>query len=658
VRSTDLIGPLLVSLTLAVFFPILSHGFVSYDDFEDVVWHPQVRPGLTLESVGAAFSTPYRSTWHPLTVISLQIDREIWGEGAGGYHLTNLLLHQTSVLLLFFALSRMTGSAWRSAFVAGVFAIHPLHVESVAWAVERKDVLSGLFWMLTLYAYAGYAERPGPARYLGVLLGLALGLLAKPMLVTLPLVLLLLDYWPLRRLRRWASPTAANSRFLGRPVLEKLPMLALVAAVCAITVAAQRAGGSMGLLPGLTLPLRLANAVHAYGAYLANSLWPAGLAVFYPHPISALPMGEVAASGLVLAVVSAAVVLRARAQPAGLVGWLWYLGTLVPVIGIVQVGLQARADRYMYLPLIGLSILVAWVSADLLGRRRIGRLALGVAGTAALGALAICAATQVSHWRSSVALFEHALAVTEGNHVAHAHLAGAMLKQGRIDRAEFHAREAVRLGPGFVGNQMALAKVSERRGDLDGLIRSYRAMLEIDPDLDGVETIHHELGFALIRVGHYAAARPHLERVLASNPELPHVIVGLALVAEKAGRREAAVRRYQEALSGTPGMRFAANNLTRILAACDDERTCDPEQAVRIAEAAVRALGRPDVVLLNALAAAYRAAGRPADAERAAVRAVLAAEASGESADARSYTLDQLFRDLGVTFTFEAAAAP
>jgi tetratricopeptide (TPR) repeat protein len=634
------VGGLLVLLTLIVFFPTLEHPFVAYDDVADILEHPQVRAGLTLESAAQAFTTPVGAHWYPLTVLSLQLDRELWGDRAAGYHLTNLVLHELAVLVLFAALARMTGAVGRSAFVAAVFAIHPLHVESVAWAVERKDVLSGLFWMLGLLAYARYAERPGARRYLAVLLCLALGLLAKPMLVTFPCVLLLLDWWPLGRLRGGAARRLPDARRLARALLEKLPLFALAAAVAAITLATQRVAA--GHLPGLSLGLRVANAIHATGVYLVQGFWPTGLAVFYPHPLAAIPVAEVAASALALAAVTLAALAAAPSRPYLLVGWLWYLGTLVPVSGLVQVGLQARADRYTYIPLIGVAIAVAWGAADIARGRRA---ALAGCGLAAVAALAAVASAQVSHWRDSRALFEHALAVTEGNHVVHALLARELLAQGRVDAAERHAREAVRLGPQIVTNQLALIEVLRRQGAESELVERYRAVLELEPELPGVELIHHELGFALLRAERYAEARPHLERTLAGNPDLPHVHVGLALVAEAAGRPDDAVREYREALARVPNLRFAANNLARILATCDGAGPCDPPEAVSVAEAALRARREPDPVLLATLAFAYRAAGRPADAERAAAQA---ADAPGGPPAADRHPLGVLFRDLGV----------
>ncbi len=643
-RARASISALLVAATFALYLPVLGHEFVSYDDDVEVIDNPHVRAGLSPRSVFRAFSTPSAGVhWMPLTTLSFQIDFELWGLQPAGYHLTNVVLHALGTLLLFLALARMTGSTWKSAFVAAVFAVHPLHVESVAWAAERKDVLSGLFWMLSLYTYARYAERPeSRVRYAVLLFCVALGLLSKPMVVTLPLALLLLDYWPLGRLRVSPGRRLPDRAAWRRPLLEKLPMLVLAAGVSAVTLSLQRTG-AMGHLDALTFDLQLANAIHSYAVYVLDSFWPRGLAVLYPHPLASLPAGEVVVSGVFLLAVTFAVARSAASVPDAVVGWLWFLITLLPVIGLVQVGLHARADRYMYVPLIGLSMIVAWGAADLAAHWRWGAFALRAAAIGAVSTLALVASAQVSYWRDSVALFERAVAVTANNAVMHGHLSAALLERGRLLDAEHHAREATRIAPDEVTSHLPMAAVLEARGDLDALIRRYERILRIDTSFGAVDVVHANLGFALIQAGRFAEARPHLERAV-SSPVLPeYKYVGLALIASGLDRPEDAMRYYREALELNPRMRFAANNLAWILATSEDAGLRDPEESVRIAEAALRDGNGSDPVLLNTLAAGYEAAGRPEEAATAAARA---AAAAGHADVPRTYPISQRFLDL------------
>jgi tetratricopeptide (TPR) repeat protein len=642
------LAALLVGITFIVYLPVLGHEFVSYDDYEDVIDNPLVRAGLSASSAMETFSTPSnRAHWFPMTTISLQIDFELWGPQPAGYHLTNVVLHTLAALMLFLAFTRMTGSPGKAGFVAAVFAVHPLHVESVAWAAERKDVLSGLFWMLALYTYALYAERPqSRLRYAALLLWTCLGLLSKPIVVTLPFALLLLDYWPLGRLRRGPGRWLPEPASWRRPLLEKLPMWVLAACSSALTFALQRAAGAMGHLDGLTFDLRLANAIHSTAIYVLDSFWPRGLAVLYPHPVASLSLAEVAASAVFLLAVTLAVARCAASRPYAVVGWLWFLITLVPVIGLVQVGLQARADRYMYLPLIGLSLIVAWGAADLGSRWRWGGLALRAAAIAVVTGLTLAAATQVSYWRDSIALYERAIAVTENNAIMHGHLAAALLERDRVFEAEHHAREAIRIAPDDVRSHIRMAEVLAARGDLDGLIRRYERILRMETSFSAVDLVHSNLGFALIRAGRFAEARPHLERTLSSDFQNAHNFVGMALIAAANGQMAEAARFYRDALALDPDMRFAANGLARILATAGSAELRDPEGAIRVAEAALLDCGGSDPVLLHTLAIAYEAAGRPQEAARARARAAEAAKAAGFEVVPSSYPIDQLFLDI------------
>ncbi len=450
-RRTLVTGLGLVALTVLLYWPTLDHRWLNYDDDIYITDSLELQRGLTPEGLGWAFSTFQGANWFPLTRLSWMLDTEIWGLDAGGFHATSLALHALNGLLLFLALSKLTGCLGRSAFVAAVFAVHPLHVESVAWAAARKDPLSGLFFMLALLAYASGAPRaPVLRQHVAVFVCAALGLLSKAIVVTLPAVLLLLDEWPLGRLRRRDAPERWDPGRIGSAVREKLPLVALVVAAGVVTIVAQRAGGAVASLEQVPFPLRASNAVVATVAYLGKALWPTQLAIFYPHPSDALSGWQVAFSAALLLAVTALLLAVARRHPYGLVGWLWYLATLAPVIGLVQVGSQAMADRYTYLPLIGLSIVVAWGVPDLMGNLRWRRLVLAATASAAIAALTAGTALQLRHWRDSEALFAHALSVTRDNHVANAYLGTALLQQGRTREAIALYSEAVRLRPDFL----------------------------------------------------------------------------------------------------------------------------------------------------------------------------------------------------------------
>ncbi len=432
------------ALAAAVYLPTLGHDWLNYDDDVYITDNPEQQRGLTPEGVAWAFRSFDGANWFPLTRLSWALDWEIYGSSAAGFHATNLILHALTAGVLCLALARLTGSAGRSAFVAAVFAVHPLHVESVAWAAARKDPLSALFFVTALWIYAGRGGRSRRAQ--PALAGcLALGLLAKPIVASLPAVLLLLDGWPLGRLR---PPPAGVG--LRRALVEKLPLLALVAVFGVVAFAAQRAGGALAPIEELPLGARVANALVSYVAYLGKTFWPTGLAVFYPHRGEALPVWQVAGAALVLAAITALALAAARRRPYLTVGWLWYGVTLLPAIGLIQVGSQAMADRYMYLPLIGLTIALAWGACDLAGPGARARAALTTAACVVLAALCVATLLQLRHWRDSEALFRHALEVTQPSSVAHAHLGAALLDQGRVEETLFHFGRAVELEPSFL----------------------------------------------------------------------------------------------------------------------------------------------------------------------------------------------------------------
>jgi len=503
----------LAGLVWAVFAPSLDHGWLNYDDDVYVTANPQLASGLTREGVRWAFTTLHGSNWFPLTWLSWMLDVERQGLDARGFHATNLGLHALATALLFLALCGLTGRPGRSAFVAAVFGLHPLHVESVAWVAARKDPLSGVFFMAALLAYTPGAGRDRPPAQLAlVALCLALGLMAKQTLVTLPCVLLLLDYWPLGRLR---------SGHLRRVVLEKLPLFALAAAGSLAAVWAQRSAGVVADLEQLPLAARLGNALLACATYLGQALWPARLAVFYPHPETGLAGGAVAAALALLVGLSVLAWRARRWQPAVLVGWLWYLGTLVPTLGLVQVGSQARADRYTYLPLVGLALALAWGVPEALARllpdARRRRAALGLGAAACIAALALGTRLQLRHWRDSEALMRHALAVTGDNFIAHAYLGSALLARGATGEAIVHWRESARLAPGYatVANNLAWLLATQRdphHRDPAGAVELASRAVELSGEQPAVLDT---LAAAYASAGRFAEASRLAERALA-----------------------------------------------------------------------------------------------------------------------------------------------
>jgi len=473
----------------AVYGRTAGHSFITFDDEQYVASNPVVQRGLTAGGFAWAFTTTHAANWHPLAWLSHMADAELFGMGAGGHHLVNVLLHAANAVLLFLALGALTGAPARSAFVAALFALHPLHVESVAWVSERKDLLCGTFWILSMGAYAAYAARGGWKRYLPVAACLALALLAKPMAVTLPFVLLLLDFWPLRRVGNVPA---------RRLLLEKVPLLALSLASCVATYLAQQSGGAMSPFP-VPLWARLANAAAAYVAYLGKTLWPAALSVFYPHPwavgMPGLPAWRWVGASLLLLAITALALRAARARPYLATGWLWFLGTLVPVIGLVQAGEQGMADRYTYLPLVGVFIVLAWGIPDLLEERPWKRPALAAAAGAVLVLLALLSFRQAGLWRDTVTLFRHAVAVTENNWMAHNVLGYALEKDGRSAEALEELRESVRIQPNFMKSRYNLGNALLAHGDFDGAIFHFRAATRLSPS--PFSEAHNNLGSAL-----------------------------------------------------------------------------------------------------------------------------------------------------------------
>lgn len=592
----------------ALYAPVAGHSFVDYDDYIYIVNNPNLPGGFTWAKVVAAFTLPYESNWIPLTWLSLQLDYELFGHDPSGYLLENVVLHGLSSVLLFFAFMRMSGALWCSAFVAAAFALHPLHVESVAWAAERKDTLSGLFFMATLLAWARYAREPRPTRYVTVLLLLTLGLLAKPSLVTLPFLLLLLDYWPLGRFRReGGAPGAIDPSRLRGPLLEKLPMLGIVAGVSTATFVVQQSLGAMALGELLPFEMRLMNALDSYVIYVGDSLWPTGLAVFYPHPVLSLSPMVSAAAALLLLVVSVGTLVSASARPYLAVGWLWYLGTLVPVIGLVQVGLQARADRYMYLPLIGLAVLCAWGAADLMGRHRRERRVLVIAAAAALAGMSLVSWLQIGYWRDTRTLFERAAAVTVKNYVAQRTLGDEFLRARDFEAARDQFLAFERSRPRSAVPKFRLGELFEEWGRLELAAVHFEAGLKIDPDDAKALT---GMGVVRMRQEKLDEALVYYRKALALDASDASTHAGAAIASDGLGRVRDAVHYNREALRIDPELATAANNLAWLLATSGDHDLRDPVEATRLAESALQNSEDPEPEILDTLAAAYAADGR------------------------------------------------
>ena len=557
--------------TLAGFWSVLPRTFVNYDDDVYVTANPHVQEGLSAEGIAWALTTTHGSNWHPLTWMSHMLDVQSFGLDAAAHHRTSLVLHAANAVLLFLVLLRMTGALGRSVLVAALFALHPLHVESFAWIAERKDVLSTLFWMVTLLAWLRYLERPGAGRYGVVLLAFAAGLMAKPMPVTLPFALLLLDVWPLGRL-----PVVSVRRTAAwLPLIrEKLPLFAMSAASCVVTVFAQRSGGALQSLEQVPFAERLANALVAYVAYLGKIVWPSSLAVYYPHHHIGLLSAAALSSAIALAAVTFAALRCAGKAPYLATGWLWYLGTLVPVIGLVQVGGQAMADRYTYVPAIGIFIAAVWGIGALVERASArARAAAGVAAAAVLVALAVAARAQVRVWADRTALFTHALAVTSDNWLAHGDLATTLANEGRTNDAVAHLEEAIRIYPRYAEAHYNLGLDLAKLGRTDEAVTEMEAALAIRPDF---AQAHNNLAAILAGEGQIDAALVHLREAIRLDPESEAARYNMGNVLRQTGRPAESIEHYEAALALKPDDVRAIDGLGLALLAVGRAREAIP----------------------------------------------------------------------------------
>ena len=563
----------LVIATVIAFEPMRHNQFVDYDDEDYVTENPQVTRGLTPESFVWAFTTGHASNWHPLTWLSHMLDCQLFGLQPFWHHLINLLFHIANTLLLFWLLKKTTGALWRSAFVAAAFALHPLHVESVAWISERKDVLSSLFWMLTIAFYVRYTEQPNKIRYLLVILIFALGLMAKPMLVTLPFVLLLLDYWPLNRLQ-WpdknnqSSPSESESvtptgcRYsISFLIKEKIPLFVLVILSSIITFIVQQKGGAVA---PAAFSLRILNALVSYMMYIGKIIWPTRLAILYQHPTYHILLWPTAVAIFLLPMITIRISRLSRTYRYLPVGWLWYLGTLVPVIGIIQVGNQAMADRYMYLPSIGIFIILTWGAVDFLAKWHYRKIILGISAVLLLVAMLLCTRAQVRHWRNSLTLFGHTVEVTKGNYIMRTKYGISMLKAGRADEAISQFNEVLKIKPQYSEAKSGLGDSFLTQGKLDEAITSLNEALSTDKKQPEV---YHNLGTAYARKGKLDLAIQNYNEALRQKPNFLGAHLNLAKALMVQGNLDLAVKHCREALRINPHDNQAQQLLNKILAA-------------------------------------------------------------------------------------------
>jgi tetratricopeptide (TPR) repeat protein len=559
-HRTVLVCLLLVVVTLAVYWQVRNHDFVNLDDSMYVFENRHVQEGFTGDGVSWAFTNTVSGMWIPLTWLSFMVGSHFYGISPGWHHLTNVFIHLANALLLLFLLRRMTGDFWRSVFVAALFALHPVHVESVAWISERKDVLSALFFFLTVWWYSSYVERPSLRGYLLVLLFFLLGLMAKPMLVTLPFVLILLDYWPLDRFKLDQVFTrhgkAERLRFL-QLVLEKIPLCVIAAAASAVTFAAHQKAGGIYTLEALPIDVRMTNAFVSYLKYIGMLFYPAKLAVLYPHPHSASCLKSVVAL-LFLGGTSWLLFRNARKYPYLFVGWFWYLGVLVPVIGFVHAGSQAMADRFVYIPFVGLYVVIAWGVPQLMGSWTHRKLSLAILSTICVSILMAASWNQVRYWQSSLKLFGHTLRHTSNNWLIKGSLANALDKEGRTDEAIAYYFEALRIKPNYWDAHYNLGNALDKKGRTDEAIKHYLEALQAKPDY---EEAHNNLGIALDKRGRTDEAIKHYLEALRIKPDYEEAHNNLGIALDKKGRTDEAIGHYLEALRTKPDYVYALNNL-------------------------------------------------------------------------------------------------
>ena len=552
--KTDFRIVILVSLCLiiAILIPhrqAINFDFVGYDDELYVTKNLNVQKGFTAKGVKWAFTSFHSANWHPITWLSHMLDCELYGLNPMGHHWTNVELHIANTLLLFFILFKMTGALWRSAFVAALFALHPLHVESVAWVAERKDVLSAFFGMMALLAYCRYTKQPSLVGYLLIILFLSMGLMAKPMLVTLPFLFLLLDFWPLERFR-FAT--------VSRLILEKVPLLVPVVISGYLTFMAQQSSGAVKPLEAFSLTVRIANAFISYVSYAVKAIWPHNLTVFYPHPGNTLPLWQVFGAILLVGGASFLAIRSLKKYPYIAVGLFWYLGMLVPVIGLVQVSSQAMADRYTYIPMTGLFIIIAWGFSDISRAWHYQKIVSVLSAVIVLSVLTTCTFFQLGYWKDSITLFEHAINVTDNNYLAHNNLGAALLEKGKLDKAVLHIKEALRIEPGCKAALYNLGAALSAQGKLDEAVLHYNNMLKINPK-DAI--VHNNLADVLSAHGKPNEAVLHYNEALKIDPDYAGAHGGFGSLLIKQNKFKEAMFHLTEAIRIDSDYAEAYNNI-------------------------------------------------------------------------------------------------
>ncbi len=662
----------IIAAALVAYEPIRHNSFVTYDDASYIINNPQVTSGITLKSLGEAFTKPHFFMWHPLTTISHMLDYQLFGLNPAGHHFTSLLLHILNALLLFWILNSLTGTIWLSAFIAGVFALHPVQVESVAWAAERKTVLSGLFWLLTTAAYIRYAKQPGFGRYLVVLLVFGLCIMTKPVVVTLPFALLLLDYWPLERiggpgfaegLRRGKQRAEGASQKVSaiRLIIDKIPLLGMSAFLSVMTFVAQKQGGVVPTLERMPLDYRVANMFLSYIRYIGKLIWPSGLAVCYPHPHMTVSNYWVLICAVLFILLSIFSIYICRRKKYAAVGWLWYVGTLVPVIGLVQSGAQAMANRYMYIPMLGLLIIVGWAVKDYIEKQPRAKIAAIILGAAVLSSLLVLTRTQVRHWQNSLTLFGYTLNVTGDNPVAENSYGCALFEENRLKEAEQHLSKAVRLAPAFVTAITNLAKVYMEQGryneavaslyevikhneatadtyynmatvlgiqkKYDEAIKYFKKALELNPNDPDT---HKRMGIVLLVAGKNNEAIAYLNESLRISGSQVEVYTNLGTAYSQLGQYETAIQNWARALELQPNSVDVLNNMGWVFATCGDITAEKANQAIAYARRACELTGYNNAEYLDTLGAASAAAGKFEEAKAIAGKALSIAKANGQ----------------------------
>jgi tetratricopeptide (TPR) repeat protein len=587
-RQTLLLCLLLGAVVLVSYTAITHNGFLNYDDDRYITDNPHVRAGLTWATVKWAFTSYDEGNWIPLSWLSHALDCQLFGMNPAGHHYVSVLIHAVNAVLLFLLLQGVTGFRWRSLMVAALFALHPMSVESVAWAAERKSVLSVLLFLLALHAYVWYTRKPGLARYTAVFLAFALGLLSKSQIITFPFLLLLLDYWPLQRILAPASsdqrmqkgtPPVFSARYL---LLEKVPLLLLCMASAKVTMAAEKAGGAVQSFARYGMPLRLETAVIAYARYFGKALWPSNLVALYPHPTKLYPNWQVIGAALGLTLVTA-LVLHARRQRYLVVGWFWFLGSLVPMIGLVQVGPQAMADRFAYLPYIGLFVMMIWVAADWAEARKVAIRWLAIPAVCWVFVLSALTYRQVEYWRDVQSFWQRTLTLTQDNYIAENNLGSFLFSLARIEEAAAHFRAALAIRPDNLLANLNLAAIEDSRGNLPSAIQSYRTVILRTNDVDVRALAYSSLGFDYRELGQAEQAKQCFESAVQLAPHRTRAIVGLGLLAQDQGDQSEAIRQYSRAAAVHP------TDVTYLLLAQALQKAGRPDEA-KVASARIENL--------------------------------------------------------------------